>query len=702
MEMLNFLIGTPLGQVMFWCYSLTASYGVAILLFTLLTKIALFPLSVIAQKNSIKMVRMAPDLDDIRRYNSGNGELIAQETRELYKKEKYNTITGVLPLLVQIPIILGLINVIYNPLQHLLRLPQQTISDLTACAAELLGKAGEDLGYTGQILVLEEIRRTPESFAAVPDAAPAVQQAMGLNMDFFGLNLSAIPTITNITVLIPVLSGLSALALCLVQNKFNVLQQTAGFISKWGMTIFLVAFSTYFAAVLPGGLGLYWTAGNLLSIPVLGVCNLMYNPKKYVDYTRLAEMVKETPEEKRARRQRNKELASRSKQDIRRFFAAGNLHELVFYSEANGFYKYFKGYIEYILKNSDITVHYVTSDPEDRIFGADEPRIRPYFINDRDLVSLFMRMDADVFIMTTPDLEKYHLKRSLARKDVEYIYTDHGMNSFHLVLKEGALDHFDTIFLYGPNHIEEVRQTEFVYGLKQKTLVKTGYALFDELLQRVQELGKQGENKNARRRIVIAPSWQKDNLLDLCLPELVDGLSGKDRDIVIRPHPEFVKRFPYKIEQIKERYKDRLGKDIRLETDFSSSESVYTADVLVTDWSSVATEYSYTTKKPTLFINTPMKIMNPNYKRIPAVPLEISQRDEIGVSLDISELDSIGEISEKLINDRNEWKQRITEILELNLYNIGDGARNGAEYIIERIERKRKAGGAVKKESGAA
>ena len=682
MSILNYLIGTPLGYILYWCYTLVAGYGVAILLFTLITKIILFPLSVIAQKNSIKMVRMAPELYDIKRYNSGNGELIAQGIRELYKREKYSTVAGIVPLLVQIPIILGLINVIYNPLQHILHLNPQVISDLTARAAELLGRGGQDLGYTGQILVLEEMRRVPESFASVPDAASAVTAAESLHMNFFGLNLSAIPAITDATVIIPIVSGLSALALCLIQNKYNVLQETANFASKWGMTIFLVAFSAYFAAVLPCGLGLYWTAGNLLSIPVLGICNLIYSPKKYIDYEAMAERRKETPGENRAARAEKKLLAARSKEEMRRFFEKGNTRQLVFYSEANGFYKYFKGYIDHILSNSDIDVHYVTSDPKDRIFESGEPRIKPYFINDKDLVSLFMRMDADVFVMTTPDIEKYHLKRSLLRKDVEYIYTDHGMGSYHLQFREGAFDHFDTIFMCGPNNIDEVRQTEFVYGLPQKTLVKTGFALLDESLKRAAALG---QAENARKKILIAPSWQRDNILDFCLPELVAGLSGNGWEIIIRPHPEFVKRFPNKVERIRERFSDRIGKDIVLETDFSSNESVYTADVIVTDWSSVAQEYSYATKKPSVFINTPMKVVNPNYERIPAVPLDIALRNEIGVSVDVSALEGIGEVCQKLMLEKEEWRGRITETVERNIYNIGDGAKNGAEYIIGRI-----------------
>ena len=269
------------------------------------------------------------------------------------------------------------------------------------------------------------------------------------------------------------------------------------------------------------------------------------------------------------------------------------------------------------------------------------------------------------------------------------------MTSFHLMLREGSLDHFDTIFLCGPNHIDEVRQTEYVYRLPQKTLVKTGFALLDELLERVSALEQKVEQKSeqkegARKRVLIAPSWQKDNLLDFCLDDLIKGLSGKDFDIVIRPHPEFVKRFPHKVEKIREKYAGRLGKDMELETDFSSNESVYTSDVIVTDWSSVAQEYSYATKRPSLFVNTPMKVINPNYEKIKAVPLDIALRDEIGVSVEVDGLSGVGGVCEKLIAEKEKWRGRITKVVEHYIYNIGNGARNGADYIIGRIDFKRR------------
>ena len=169
------------------------------------------------------------------------------------------------------------------------------------------------------------------------------------------------------------------------------------------------------------------------------------------------------------------------------------------------------------------------------------------------------------------------------------------MASFHLMYRKGALDHFDTIFCYGPSNIAEVRETEKRYGLPPKTLVKTGFPLLDSMLDRVQALGPV---QNQPPVILIAPSWQKDNILELCLPETLDPLLAAGYRVIVRPHPEFVKRFPAKIQAIQDQYRDWEGDRLEIQTDFSSNKTVYTADLVITDWSSIAQEFSYATKKP--------------------------------------------------------------------------------------------------------
>jgi YidC/Oxa1 family membrane protein insertase len=250
------------------------------------------------------------------------------------------------------------------------------------------------------------------------------------------------------------------------------------------------------------------------------------------------------------------------------------------------------------------------------------------------------------------------------------------------MLQENALDYFDTIFCYGPNHIREVREMERVYGLPPKTLVRTGFPLLDTMIQGAEAIGNA---VNDPKVILIAPSWQQDNILEYCLDETLRPLLGAGYRIVLRPHPEFIKRFPGKMRAIEERYKDDVGELFEIQTSFASSETVYSADLVITDWSSIANEFSYATKKPSLFINTPMKVVNPNYEKIPLVPLDISLRDEIGISVDVEDLDTLPDVVRTLLGAAEQYKEHIAEVVRENIFDVGDGARGGGQYIIDTL-----------------
>ena len=665
---------------MYICYTIAQNYGIAIIMFTIIVKAIMFPISIASQKNSIRMVKLQPKLDDIKKRYAGDKDKIAEEQIGLFKREKYSPALGLIPLLIQIPLILGLINVIYNPLQHLFHLSAATISDLTIVAEQI---QGTQLGWGGQLQIIDLVRSNPSAFQSVPYAERVISSISRLDLNFLGLNLSLIPNISQEPIfLIPVFSGLSALLMCVAQNKIDVLQKRQSTLSKWLMTLFMIAFSTYFAFIVPAGVGLYWVIGNLSSIAVLVICNRIYT---VADTDRHTQKTRLSKTEKIQLREQRKSNRLREKADSKRFYADENKKQLVFYSESSGFYKYFRGIIDYVTKNSDITVHYVTSDPNDKIFSAQNEKIVSYYIGDHALIAFMMKMDADMVVMTMPDLGLFHIKRSLIRKDVEYVYLDHGMTSFHLMLREGALDHYDTIFCYGPNHIEEIRETERVYGLPAKNLVKTGYGLLDEMLKNAAKIEM---IEHIPKQILVAPSWQVDNILELCLDEVVEQLAGKEFRLIIRPHPEFVKRFPDKTQDIIDRYKDQLNSDFIIQTDFSSNETVFESDLVITDWSSIAQEFSYSTKKPSLFINTPMKIMNPEYKRIPCVPLDISLRDEIGISIDTDKLNTLYDTAKHLIERRGEYKEKITEILNNNIFNIGHSDQAAGDYIINTLSEK--------------
>lgn len=624
------IIYKALEVVMNGCYALCHNYGLAIILFTLASKIVLLPVSIWVQKNSIKMVKMQPEINFLNVKFWGDKDRIAEEQAKIFKREKYHPMASIIPLIIQLVLLMGVIEVIKRGISN-----------------------------------------------------PAI------DMNFLGVNLSLEPSKTGISLLwSPLIAGFSAWILCVAQNASNVLQAEQSKLNKYGMMAFSVGLSLYLGWFVSVGVALYWVASNLFAVVQLYLLNWAINPKDYVDYEALEQSKKELQAIGNlggAQRKRfGDPLTKREKQDYKKFFSVVNKH-VVFYSESSGFYKYFQGIIEYLLENTNIVIHYITSDPEDKIFelAKSNDRIRPYYIGEKRLITLMMKMDADVVVMTMPDLENYHIKRSYIRKDIEYIYIPHGMDSLNLTMRTGSMDHYDSVFCVGKHQKEEIEKTEVAYQLPKKKLVEWGYSLLDEM--RV-DYAKMSHQNSEVKKILIAPSWQPDNIVDSCLEQILDNLKGKGYQITVRPHPQHVRHRGEFMEQLKVKYEQ--DRDVEIQTDFSSNSTVFEADLMITDWSGIAYEYAYTTQKPVLFINTPMKVMNPEYQKIDTVPLNILLREEIGCSLNLEELDQISDKVQELLDHKDDYYEKIGNFVQEYVYNHGTSAEVGAKYIIKEVQKR--------------
>lgn len=668
-------LGIALGPVMYFCFRITGNYGLSIILFTLLTKIILFPISILTQKNSIQMVKLMPENNALKIKYVDDKDKLADEQLALYKRYHYNPFLSIVPLLIQIPLVLGLVYVVYHPLSYVLRLDSSVITGLKEWITSVLPGPITENSYQNDILVHIQDGALPlkEGFGS------AINSIKSFNVSFLGFNLSHIPSFKQEyhLLIIPVFSGLSAWIMCCVQNKINVLQMTQGRLIKNLTTVFMVAFSTYFAFLVPTGVGLYWIFGNLFSIPSMMLLNLVFPPKKHVDFEYLRQMEVQRIEKE----SQHKKNHSREKADYKRFLSTPD-KELVFYSEKNGFYKYYSDIIEYILANSNLTIHYVTSDPDDNLFSTCPERVVPYFVSsDQYLIPLFMRLDCKICVMTVPDLEKYHIKRSRVNKNIEYIFTSHGMGSTALTFRKGSLDWYDTIFCPGPDTFNEIRDAEELYKTPRKRLVETGYPLIDRMIS---DYDSSFHEENKRPKILIAPSWQPNNIIDDCIDSLLESFSGLQFDIILRPHPQQVKHEPEKFVLLKNRYKSY--ENIEIQTDFSTTSPVFSSDLLITDWSDIAWEFAFVTLRPVLFIDTPMKVMNPEYDKIKTKPINITLRNVVGRSIPPEQANTAATIAADLIQNADKYRETIQKTRSDRLYNIGNSAKLSGIYIIRSLK----------------
>jgi YidC/Oxa1 family membrane protein insertase len=460
----------------------------------------------------------------------------------------------------------------------------------------------------------------------------------------------------------------------------------------------MMLLALYLSFAVPAGAILYWIYGNVLAIGILYLMNVIINPKKHIDYEALENsriLLAKAEAGKKSKKEHKDELR-RSKADYKRFFADDDVKkEVVFYSSAAGTHKYFKGVIEKILSESNIVIHYVTSNLKDNVFEmVDHPRFIPYYIEGTNLIYFFMKLDAVLMVMTMPEFHTYSYKRSIVQKDIEYIYLFHGVLSPNLIYKKGALDHYDTIFCTGPSQFEELRLEEEMRGIKPRKLIQGGYSLIDDTIAAYQHKAQQ--ESGHRPEILIAPSWHEQNILDVCIDELLNAILGKGYHITLRPHPEYIRRYNHRMQALISRYQGVPAEELTFESDHSSNESVFSADVLITDWSTICFEYSFATLRPTLFIETPMKIMNPDYQELGNVPLEIRSRTDMGRSVDPENMQEVDTSIQDFLANKESYQERIQKVIDYALYNVGTSAEVEADYIISRVLSHRGKRGAAK------
>lgn len=610
------------------CYDLTGNWWIAIFLFTVIIKLLMLPLSLWVQRSAILMVQLMPALNRIKVKFFGDREAIGEAQSALFKERHYHPMVSLVPLAIQILILFGLVEVVH------------WITDGGAPGTEFMGMVPWEDGGASWIM--------------------------------------------------PLLAGLSAIVMGFAQNRINPLQKEQSRAEKNMTNGLSIGLSFILGIFVATGMGFYWVVSNLMSIVIQAMCNVIIKPAKYIDYDELEASRDDIEalhalEAGRKRRRWFDPLSKREKADYKRFFNTVNKH-IVFYSESSGFYKYFKGAIEWLLANSDAPIHYVTNDPDDQVFelAKREGRIKPYFIGQKKTITLMMKMDADVVVTTQEDLDNYYNKRSYVRKDVEYVFMFHHMTSTHMVATKESYDNYDAILCVGPHQVQEIRRAEELRDLPRKDLVECGYDLIDEVIASY-ERDEATRVHNERPTVLIAPSWQEDCILDSCIDEMLESLLGHGYRVIVRPHPEYVKRYQVRWEALMARYARVPADELRFEGDFSSNTSVLTSDILITDWSSIPCEFCFASKKPAVFIDTPMKVSNPDWEEVGIEPTDISLRNRIGRSVALADVPAINDVVAHMLETQDEWKDAITEVLNGFVFNLGHGGEAAGEYLLERM-----------------
>jgi YidC/Oxa1 family membrane protein insertase len=317
---IGYYICVPFAWVVRLFYNLTNSYGLALILFTLVVKLILLPFQMKSKKNMIRMNRMSGKMQEIQKKYANNQAKYTEEIQKLYAEEGVNPMGGCLWSFLPLPILLALYSIIRQPITHFMMLSQDVVTDLVnqvsaaGISLDNIAKIADDGTVTmqayGQINLIKVIS------SQMPAAGDAIDGWIHVNYNFLGLDLASTPwsqvksfqfSWASIgLILIPILAGLSQLFL----SKISMSQQpdNPSTASTKSMMYMMPLFSVYIGFMMPGALGVYWIAQSVFSLVQEIFMNKFYNKK-------LEEEENARYEARQADRQRRQEEAKRLQQE---------------------------------------------------------------------------------------------------------------------------------------------------------------------------------------------------------------------------------------------------------------------------------------------------------------------------------------------------------------------------------------------------
>ncbi len=289
------------GYIMDFLFRITSSFGIlnlglCIILFTIITKLLLFPLTIKQQKSSKLMSLMNPEIQAVQKKYKGKKDQTSMtkqqmEMQAIYEKYGSSPTAGCLPMLIQFPIIIALYRVIYNipayvpsvriffdnvvePLQK-----QPDFINKIADVASSYGLAIDKIDYNNADKVVDLLYKfTPSNWQALADTFPQISNVIAENASkieqmnsFLGINLATAPFtgFTNISIawLIPILAGLTQwFSTKLMSNTQQMDPDAPGAQTMNTMMMTMPLVSVFFCFTFPAAIGIYWVVQGAFQI----------------------------------------------------------------------------------------------------------------------------------------------------------------------------------------------------------------------------------------------------------------------------------------------------------------------------------------------------------------------------------------------------------------------------------------------------
>lgn len=270
------------GYLLNFIYNIIQNYGVAMIIFSIIVKIILLPISISQQKTLKKTTKVQEEMKILQVKYKNNPEELQREMFEVYKREKVNPFSGCLNAIIQIVLILSVFYIVRSPLTYMKKVDKAVIEQ-----------------YETEISETSENRNAYPEISVIREKA-SEDERVNINMEFLSLDLSSIPStdfsdwkVYVIPALYVITSFISMKITTAMQYKskdknaqtensenkedeeFDVMAQT-----NRNMTYMMPIIAISISFIAPLGLALYWLTNNVLMIIERLVLNIFFKDKE--------------------------------------------------------------------------------------------------------------------------------------------------------------------------------------------------------------------------------------------------------------------------------------------------------------------------------------------------------------------------------------------------------------------------------------
>ncbi len=274
MQWLWNIIAIPFGYLMQWMYALVndilhlpLAYVWAMFLFALVTRLLQLPLTIQQQRSMGKTAALNVLMEKVRKTYAKDQKKQQEEMQRIQQDLGISPLSGCLPMLIQFPILFGLVEVIYKPLTYMLRIPAELLDQMTIITKQLTGVAeATAASRTFQNEIIAQVKTNFDAFTKlVPGNETYFQRIQDLQLSIGSMNLWETPKISEPSWIwiLPVFSIVTMLLSSFISMRTG--EQQSGNTGKVMMIAMAVMFG-FISFTFPAGFSLYWGLTNLIMI----------------------------------------------------------------------------------------------------------------------------------------------------------------------------------------------------------------------------------------------------------------------------------------------------------------------------------------------------------------------------------------------------------------------------------------------------